>query len=268
MNAHRLLFIFLVFFITPLPVAAAEKETLRKEESGWRIVNSRTCDGILSSLQGLGFVKHRGLTDYKSFFGPGFMNEVIKLSKLENAHWIDSGTGNMTAQQNYILSGYKKFYNFNLPEKKARVTGIGPDTVKWISEVEPRIGTNATHLHGLLNEFSDKEIGKADLITDLYGAAAYTRDLSYVLNRYAALIKKNGVIYLHIYNGERTLIDGMTPLKWLKTLKGIEVSEVGIGSIRMKIVNPAFRIPQLTLIRFVKAAPPIREFQFVSHLGQ
>lgn len=238
----------------------------------------------------------RPLKELRSVFdylrGPPSFKRVLKeLGK--DGHWIDVGCGTCRAVNDFLAErGVDLSRPVSAAELEAKnvpkVTGMmisddfsyRPQTMteKWRKRIE-QIGIELPRLRRLrehgpkerlrvlvgtpVEEFPDaaNRIGKADLITDVYGAASYAGQIDKVFLRYGELLKTGGAAFIHL-SFEKTIIRTRTGRELSlqeyleKFTKGFDVTWNGTQLRLVRNGNP-LHLPPLTLTRVGnQTAPP------------
>lgn len=252
-----------------------------------------------------GFFKTgRDLGDYVELLPPQFVQVLNGLGP--EAHWLDAGSGEGLATLAYLegnqskLGGYYGFtdsvlvtfsqLNKKPADQRARVTGVtykyNVESISYLKAefVRPRFvrSGRGRWLEGrYFEDIPDAEIGAADLITDVFGVAAYAPRLDEVLRKYLRLLRDGGVAYvfLGIQGGDalddKVFVwrDGkrLSLVEWLQTVPGVEARKLeyftGWGGshqargLELRRVSATPVIPELELIEFQHGAPPYREYR-------
>lgn len=224
------------------------------------------------------FTVTRDLVEYSSL---GFFQDLEKLNG--KSHWIDMGSGEGVAIEQYVQS--EKSNALERLEKgvtrdtlakilarplaeRARVTGI---TYHMHRSGDRNYENRLRHMTGrYFEDIPEKEIGRADLITDVQGVLFYTRRLDETLARYLSLLKSNGVLYvaranlirteLQIGNRRTNLLDYLIETR----IPGIRVEDSASG-LRITKTGDPIRIPRLELATYDdRFAPPHRSFRVLA----
>ena len=132
------------------------------------------------------YTTNRGLSDYAEVLPTGFCDALGKLGSSDR--WLDIGAGEGQA----ILDYYAP-QGDGAPEKcggsgpKARVVAISIEdrrTDRWKQQAAS-LGDRMRYLAGKrLSQYSRDELGKFQIITDVYGGFTYTENLSRFSRRY------------------------------------------------------------------------------------
>jgi len=181
----------------------------------------------------------RSLTAYLETLGDPFSHSLHALTAKD--HWVDLGCGDACAISDY-QHGFAKETSAG-----ARVTGI---TYKY-----ERKKRDVNVLPGnYFEEVPMGKIGKAKLITDVYGVLAYTTTFSADLQKAINLLEPNGELYVYLGDlGELEqstveLIDGnkVGLVDWIKKIPGVEVEiagktlrlrKLGVRPVHLPVLN-------------------------------
>lgn len=178
----------------------------------------RSYAGLYRMVSGAGgATQGRGLDQYRFVMGQWFKDAVERLSNNPDAHWFDAGAGDMQALQDFIKE--QKKMRRQVPRLSAAV---------YNPTVRPR---GIEVFDKLIEELDFSKIKPVDLITDLYGALAYSLNPDVVLQKYLDALSANGEIlvslgeHLQPVHGDVRLLDGtiVSFLDWLKSIPGIQV---------------------------------------------
>lgn len=212
-----------------------------------------------------------------------------ELKKLTGSqHWIDVGAGKAIAAMEYIENkpvrhdeGWKYYSGSDHP---ARVTAI---TVERLETPELRgvlshYGPGRfRYLSGkYIEDYSVSELGQADLITDVYGAVAYSPHIDAVFAKFGELLKKGGKVYTLVRkiedhyeyftvdpnvfiivgsNNEKIPVE-----KWLRAIKGFTLlpHSKGAETIILQKISDQVVVPPLELIEHKDGYPPMRKYRW------
>jgi SAM-dependent methyltransferase len=169
---------------------------------------------------------NRNTEYYEAIFGGDFSDKLQSIKDNPRKHWVDSGAGQASA-----LLG---FLEMQEGKNKTEVTGISHKNL-----VRGKTPNGLSYLSGkYLEEIPSEKIGKADLITDVYGPFAYSPRPEVVLQKYFDLLKPSGEAYIFLgtsytlgtegdFAGSSFVItdDGtqIRFLDWLKAIKGANI---------------------------------------------
>ena len=158
-----------------------------------------------------GYITNRGLSDYLELLPSGFCDALGTLGNSDR--WLDIGAGAGQA----IL-------DYNAPENEAapgkRCAGAGGKvravamsiedrrTDTWQQQAASLGDDRLRYLTGKrLRDYSPEELGKFQIITDVFGGFSYTEDLSQFVDRVLSLLEVGGVFYtivqsVHLEDGK------------------------------------------------------------------
>ena len=238
-----------------------------------------------------GYVIDRSLLAYVSLLPPGFDRALASLRPSDR--WLDIGAG----QGEAILDYYTQRYDAMHPEgqsqrgRKAHAVAMSIEdrrTARW-EKTEATLGPSQIHyLHGKrLREYSNEDLGKFRLITDLTGGFSYTRYLSIFIQKVLDILELHGEFYsllldVQLADGSQRAVakdvqllteienaDGSdgSVCSWLKSIACVEVTceaDTRLGRpielYRMRKVCETVKVPALQLISFQAGTPPQRRF--------
>ena len=236
-----------------------------------------------------GYVINRGLPNYAEVLPAGFCDALGKLGSSDR--WLDIGAGEGQA----ILDYYAP-QGDGAPEKcggsgpKARVVAISIEdrrADRWKQQAAS-LGDRMRYLAGKrLSQYSRDELGKFQIITDVYGGFSYTEDLSRFVGKVLSLLEVGGSFYtlmpgVHLENAKDKLgILYLTeledaagrPLRVCSWLKQTACAQVICESksnwkrptelLNIRKVCSGVAVPRLKLWEFEAGYPPSRRFQLV-----
>lgn len=240
------------------------------------------------------FVIRRGLLEYQDFLDvfprDNFSSRMRNLRP--DQHWIDMGAGIAAPMLERLGAQYDPIDEAlripaAWPDARARLprmTGVVlSDNFKDSNVPRASLRTlDNARQHFPSNQFSYRsgrriedyqnpvsELGRAQLITDVFGPAAYTRDLSRVLEQYTTLLEEGGAAYIYGLFKKTTILDAcgrsLSPTEFLSRIPGIDYRIGRSGAIRMNRQSGPIRIPRLELRSYDSGthATPTRVFQIV-----
>jgi hypothetical protein len=258
-----------------------------------------TVESIVASN---GFTTTRELVDYFSFL-PELRKDLAKLRGGDR--WLDAGAGDLVALKQYLAPNVREAMKYNpnyvrframyadqiktelefakdaIDEIGALSVGQRADVVAVSFKVEREYPGGKEKLKVLEGRFFENipngEIGKVNLITDLYGVMSYGGKLDVDLSKYFELLAPGGRIHFYART-DRTTIQTLQGQKlnlidWLRTIPGIEVTRLqgprtsaksGSYVLERKIAGAPVRIPRLELISSQGGRPPTRHFKELS----
>jgi hypothetical protein len=237
-----------------------------------------------------GYVTSRALSDYAALLPSGFCDALGRLGNSER--WLDIGAGDGQA----ILDYYALEDDAAPAEKcarsfsKAGAVAMSIEdrrTDKWRQQTAIFGGDRIRYLSGKrLRYYSGEELGKFQIITDVYGGFSYTEDLSQFLEKVLSLLEVGGVFYTMVQS-VRLLEDGKDKLNiyyqtelvdaagrdvkvcsWLKKTACVKVDcesksdwDTPTELINIRKVCGDVSVPRMKLLKYEAGNPPGRRFQ-------
>ena len=236
-----------------------------------------------------GYITNRGLSDYLELLPSGFCDALGTLGNSDR--WLDIGAGAGQA----IL-------DYNAPENEAapgkRCAGAGGKvravamsiedrrTDTWQQQAASLGDDRLRYLSGKrLRDYSPEELGKFQIITDVFGGFSYTEDLSQFVDRVLSLLEVGGVFYtivqsVHLEDGKdkpttwylTELVDAAgrdeKVCSWLKKISCVKVGcesksdwNAPTELINIRKVCSEVSVPRMKLLKFEAGNPPGRRFQ-------
>ena len=235
-----------------------------------------------------GYVLNRGLSDYAGFLASGFCDALGKLNASDR--WLDIGAGEGQA----ILDYYAPPDYTAQSEKCGKPGGLARAVAMSIEDrrtdawrqLATNLGDRLRYLAGKsLRHYSLEELGKFQIITDVYGGFSYTDDLSRFMEKVLNLLEVGGgfytiLQYVHLEaakdspaTGYQTeLVDaagrGVKLCSWLKKTACAQVTcdskidwEPPTEQINIRKVCSEVSVPRMKLLEFQAGYPPGRRFQ-------
>jgi hypothetical protein len=230
-----------------------------------------------------GYITSRGLSDYLVLLPSGFCNTLANLGSVER--WLDIGAGAGLAILDY----------YNLPKcsrlgVRARAVAMSIEdrrTDAWYKQAASLGADRLNYLAGKsLRHYAAEELGRFQLITDVYGGFSYTEDLSQFVEKVLGMLSTNGVFYTILQSVR--LEDGkddpntayQTELQdhannnvrvcsWLKKISCVKVvceSSVDWAPterVQIRKLCSEVSVPRLKLLEYQSGAPPSRRFELV-----
>jgi SAM-dependent methyltransferase len=236
-----------------------------------------------------GYITNRGLSDYLELLPSGFCDALGTLGNSDR--WLDIGAGAGQA----IL-------DYNAPENEAapgkRCAGAGGKvhavamsiedrrTDTWQQQAASLGDDRLRYLTGKrLRDYSPEELGKFQIITDVFGGFSYTENLSQFVDRVLSLLEVGGVFYtivqsVHLEDGKdkpttwylTELVDAAgrdeKVCSWLKKISCVKVGcesksdwNAPTELINIRKVCSEVSAPRMKLLKFEAGNPPGRRFQ-------
>lgn len=238
-----------------------------------------------------GYITDRGLADYAELLPSGFCSALGRLGGSDR--WLDIGAGSGQAMLDYYA-----LEDDAAPAKKcaasvgkARAVAISIEDRRndaWKASAAAFGEDRLCYRSGKrLREYSDEELGKFQIITDVFGGFTYTEDLSRFVDKVLRALEVGGGFYgllpgVHLENGmDRFGAPILTELQdaagrseiacsWLKRISCVQVScESKSGSdwkrptelVTIRKVCSDVVVPPMKTLKFVAGYPPDRRFQ-------
>jgi SAM-dependent methyltransferase len=236
-----------------------------------------------------GYVTNRGLSDYVDLLPAGFCDALDKLGNSDR--WLDIGAGEGQAILDYYAlpddtaPAAKCVRSFN----KARAVAMSIEdrrTDKWRQEAA-RLGDDRIQYFSgkQLRYYSREELGKFQIITDVFGAFSYAEVLSQYIEKVLGALEIGGVFYtmvqnVHLENGKEKpnswflteLVDAagrdVSVCSWLKQSACVKVScdsksdwDQPTELINIQKVCNDVTVPRTKLLKYEAGNPPGRRFQ-------
>jgi SAM-dependent methyltransferase len=236
-----------------------------------------------------GYITNRGLSDYAELLPIGFCDTLSRLGSSDR--WLDIGAGDGQAILDYYAfeddaaSAEKCARSFS----RARSVAMSIEdrrTDKWRQQATIFGGDRLRYLAGKrLRYYSREELGKFQIITDVYGGFSYTEDLSGFLGKVLSLLETGGVFYtmvqsVHLEDGKdkpstrylTELVDAagrdVNVCSWLKQTTCVNVGcesksdwDAPTELINIRKVCSEVAVPRMKLLNYEAGNPPGRRFQ-------
>jgi len=236
-----------------------------------------------------GYVTDRALSDYAAVLPSGFCDVLGGLGSSDR--WLDIGAGAGQA----ILDYYGPQDDAAPAQKcvrsgdRARAVAMSIEdrrTDKWRVQAADLGEARIRYLSGKrLRQYSGEELGKFQIVTDVFGGFSYTEDLSQFVDKVLNLLKTGGVFYtlvqsVHLEDGKdkpttwylTELVDAggreEKVCSWLKKTACAQVTcesksdwDAPTELINIRKVCSEVSVPRLKLLKFEAGNPPGRRFQ-------
>jgi SAM-dependent methyltransferase len=235
-----------------------------------------------------GYITNRGLSDYAELLPAGFCDALGRLGSTDR--WLDIGAGAAQA----ILDYYAREGDAPSGERcarsasKARAVAISIEdrrTDRWQQRAASLGDDRIRYLSGKsLRHYSVEELGKFQIITDVFGGFTYTADLSQFVDKVLSLLEVGGGFYtlvpgVHLEGGDKLGAWYLTELEnaagrpekvcsWLKKTACVKVRCESKSDwkrptelIKVEKVCSDVSVPRMKLLEFVAGYPPDRRFQ-------
>jgi hypothetical protein len=236
-----------------------------------------------------GYITNRGLSDYAELLPTGFCAALGRLGDADR--WLDIGAGAAQA----ILDYYAPEAATPAAEKcvrsgsRARAVALSIEnrqTVKWRERAASLGNDRIRYLSGKrLRQYSAEELGRFQIITDVFGGFTYTENLSQFIEKALSLLEIGGGFYtlvpgVRLEDGKNKIDDWyLTELEdatgrpekicsWLKKTACVQVTCESKSDwkrptelINIRKVCSDVSVPRMKLLEFVAGYPPDRRFQ-------
>ena len=235
------------------------------------------------------YTTNRGLSSYAEVLPTGFCDELGRLGSSDR--WLDIGAGQGQATLDYYAP-----QNDAAPTEKcggsgpkARAVAISIEdrrTDKWKRQASSLGDDRIQYFFGKrLRDYSPEELGKFQIITDVYGGFTYTENLSRFVEKVLSLLEIGGAFYtvlssVHLEDGKNKLgtwyrtelVDAasrpVTVCSWLKQTTCTKVTcesksdwDEPSELIKIRKVCSDVSVPTLKVVEYMAGAPPLRRFQ-------
>jgi hypothetical protein len=246
-----------------------------------KIYRSRGADGRRV------YTTDRGLSRYGELLPSDFCDALGRLDSSDR--WLDIGAGQGEAILDYYLPEDAAAERCRGSGPRARAVAISIEdrrTDDWKHQVASLGDDHIRYLFGKrLRQYSPEELGKFQIITDVYGGFTYTEDLSQFVDKVLSLLEVGGSFYtlatgVHLEDGKdklgtlylTELEDPFgRPVKVCSWLKKISCVQVTCDSksdlkrptqlIKIQKVCSDTSVPRMKLVEFEAGYPPGRCFQ-------
>ena len=268
------------------PVQPRLDEEMAKQE---KIYSSRGAD-----VPG-GYITDRGLSDYLELLPTGFCDALGTLGSSDR--WLDIGAGAAQAILDYYApeneaapgktcagaGGKARAVAMSIEDRRTdawrqRDASLGDDRIRYLSGQR-------------LRQYSPEELGKFQIITDVFGGFTYTADLSEFMEKVLSLLETGGVFHtlvqsVHLENGKdkpttwylTKLVDAagrdVKVCSWLKQTTCVKVAcesksdwNAPTELINIRKVCSDVSVPRMKLLNFEAGNPPGRRFQLEPQRG-
>ena len=255
-------------------------EEIAKQE---KIYNSRGTDVPE------GYITGRTLLSYLQLLPSGFCDSLGTLGSSDR--WLDIGAGAGQAILDYYApeddsAPGKRCWGAGGRVRAVAMSIEDRQTDAWRRQAARLGDGRIRYLSGKrLRQYSSEELGKFQIITDVYGGFSYTEDLSGFMERALRLLEIGGVFYtlvqgVRLENGKdkpgasylTELVDAagrdVKVCSWLKQTACVEVScesqsnwDAPTELIKIRKVCGAVSVPCMKPLKYEAGYPPRRRFQ-------
>jgi SAM-dependent methyltransferase len=235
------------------------------------------------------YTTNRGLSRYMELLPSGFCDALGKLASSDR--WLDIGAGEGQALLDYYAAqdGAAPADKCGGSGPKACAVAISIEdrrTDKWRQQAASLGNDRLRYLFGKrLRDYSPEELGRFQIITDVFGGFTYTDDLSRFVDRVLSLLEVGGGFYtlipgVHLEDGKDKLgVFYLTELEnaafrpervcsWLKKTSCVQVTCESKSDwkrptelINIRKVCSDVSVPRMKLVEFKAGYPPDRRFQ-------
>lgn len=233
-----------------------------------------------------GYITGRSLASYLQML-PGFCGSLGALGNSDR--WLDIGAGAGQAILDYYAPEADSGKMCSGAGGKARAVAISIEdrrTDKWHRRAASLGDGRIQYLAGRrLRQFAPEELGKFQIITDVFGGFSYTDDLSGFVERTLRLLDTGGVFYTLVQsvrledgndNPNASYLTEMVDAagrdakvcSWLKHISCVTVtceSKSGWNAptelINIRKVCGEVSVPRMKLLQYEAGDPPGRRFQ-------
>jgi TPR repeat protein len=237
-----------------------------------------------------GYITNRGIPKYAELLPAGFCDALGRLGTSDR--WLDIGAGEGQAILDYYAPevAAPPAGKCALPGDKARAVAISIEDRRTNAWKQLAATLGEEHIRYLagkrLRQYSREELGKFQLITDVFGGFTYTEDLPGFIDRVLSLLEVGGSFYtllpgVHLADGSDTPGSRyLTELEddagrrenvcsWLKRTACVEVTcesksdwDRPTELINIRKVCSDTSVARMKLLDFEAGYPPRRHFQF------
>jgi len=257
------------------PVQPRIDEEFTKQEKIYRRQGARS------------YTANRGLSSYAEVLPSGFCGALGQLGSSDR--WLDIGAGEGQALLDYYAAqGDAASAKCGGSGPRARALAISIEdrrTDKWKQQAAS-VGDRLRYLSGKrLRQYSMEELGKFQLITDVYGGFTYTENLSRFVEKVLSLLEIGGAFYtvlpsVHLEDGtdklgawyKTELVDAASrPVKVCSWLKQTPCAKITCESkpnwdeptqlIKIDKICSGIAVPPTNVVEYTAGTPPSRRFQ-------
>src|SRR5215468_6064169 len=287
-TARTRLAVLIVIVLQPLGLGATSAQETAQPRNDEEITKQEKIYRSGADVPG-GYVTGRRLSDYLELLPSGFCDALGTLGSSDR--WLDIGAGAGQAILDYYAPE-----DDSAPGKKCagaggkvRAVAISIEdrrTDKWQQQAASLGDDRIRYLSGKrLRHYSGEELGKFQIITDVYGGFSYTEDLSVFIEKVLSLLEIGGVFYtmvqsVHLKNGKdkpstwylTELVDAagrdVKVRSWLKKTTCVNVGcdsksdwDAPTELINIQKVCGDVSVPRVKLLKYEAGNPPARKFQ-------
>lgn len=223
------------------------------------------------------FTTGREFKHYNAAFGSGqWLKSFLTTIRNKKFHWIDAGAGMAFPQQQALKISQ---IDSQILTKKQRqllsATAIGYTHPLGDENFVPKHPRFRYLTGDLLTEIPAAQLGRTDLITDLFGPFSYTTDVSALMDLYLKILKVGGELLLVMDVSKTKIINSGEESELSSVLcsmlsneyfscerKDSKVNGFFVYSYRIKKLKKSdtYQFPRLKLVQLTSGAPPRRIF--------
>lgn len=166
----------------------------------------------------------RDLRAYVRNLGAAFEKALQGLGPEQT--WLDAGAGKGFAMLQYYKGSIYADRQVEFDPSKARLIALNaktPEDARGVEELGVLPRDRFQYVEDYVEKINPGKIGQVDLITDVFGPFSYSTDIKTILEKYWAILKENGDLFLY-FNNSNTSIDRMS--KNGRILKRYRVEEL------------------------------------------
>jgi SAM-dependent methyltransferase len=242
-----------------------------------------------------GYITDRGLSDYLELLPTGFCDALGTLGSSDR--WLDIGAGAAQAILDYYAPENEAAPGKTCAGAGGKVRAVAMSiedrrTDAWRQRVASLGDGRIRYLSGKrLRQYSPEELGKFQIITDVFGGFSYTEDLSEFMAKVLSLLETGGVFHtlvqsVQLENGKdrpttwylTKLVDAagrdVKVCSWLKQTTCVKVAcesksdwNAPTELINIRKVCSDVSVPRMKLLNFEAGNPPGRRFQLEPQRG-
>lgn len=275
--------------ISTAPAAAPDEAGLDAERARQQQIYYGTGEKHLDL-----YVVDRGLAEYTNVFGEAFDRTLAALGPEDR--WLDIGAGMGLAIMDYLGPIYTpKFATRPRDRKKARAVAMSIEdrrTPYWHLMAAHQEARQMQYVHSKrLREYTQEDLGRFQLITDVIGGFSYSENLSLFMEKTLGFLAVGGTFHTLLQDVRHetganspfypnagflttltTAEGGELPVcRWLKSITCVSVTcqprtdwkpPVEVYEVRKTCDD--VKVPGLAATRFVAGTPPEREFRLAA----
>jgi len=241
-----------------------------------------------------GYVTTRALAHYDELLPHGF--PAVREALGPNGRWLDIGAGSGQAIVDFALrtriAPQDDDYAEEVADARGRLVAISIEDRRldaWRHAEGALRANEIRYIHGKrLRELAQEDLGRFDMITDVYGGFSYTDDLSAFTEKVLSFLDAGGSFFtviqsVHLADGRERqqtwflteIADAagrdVTPCAWLKRITCVEVEcdskstwDPATELITVRKLCETTAVPQLIPISYEAGTPPGRKFLLAS----